>query len=100
MRKADFPEEMMQAVGHEPERRRTAASGDFGDVVAELFVGLARVARGSLRFDDGENGAAGVVEAEVGEAVPGRRVIASTGTSSCTCEWSLRFQPALSRAAG
>ncbi len=71
--------QMVMAVGHEPERGEGLLLGDFGDVVAKLFVGLARVAGASLGFDDGEHVAAGVVEAVVGDAVPGLGVVAIDG---------------------
>jgi len=64
------------AVGHEPEGGKWLLLGDLGDVVPELFVGLARVARASLGFHDGEHVAACVVQAIVGDAVPRLRVIA------------------------
>ena len=64
------------AVSHEPEGSKGLLLGDLGDVVPELFVGLARVARTSLRFYDGENVTACVVQAIVGDAVPRLRVIA------------------------
>ena len=64
------------AVGHEPEGGEGLLLGDLGDVVPELFVGLARVAGASLGFHDGEHVAACVVQAIVGDAVPRLRVIA------------------------
>ena len=64
------------AVGHEPKRSKGLLLGDLGDVVSELFVGLARVAGASLGFHDGEHVAACVVQAIVGDAIPRLRVIA------------------------
>ena len=74
--KADLPEPDVMAVGHEPEGGKGLLLGDLGDVVPELFVGLARVAGASLGFHDGEHVAACVVQAIVGDAVPWLRVIA------------------------
>ena len=65
------------AVGHEPEGSKGLPFGDFSDVVPELFVRLACIAGASLGFDDGEHVAAGVVQAVVGNTVPGLRVIAT-----------------------
>ena len=73
---ADLPEPDVMAVGHEPEGSEGLLLGDLGDVVPELFVGLARVAGASLGFHDGEHVAACVVQAIVGDAVPWLRVIA------------------------
>ena len=64
------------AVGHEPEGGKRLLLGDLGDVVPELFVGLARVAGASLGFHDGEYVAACIVQAIVRDAVPWLRVIA------------------------
>ncbi|MGA2979473.1 MAG: hypothetical protein ABSD76_07775 [Terriglobales bacterium] len=64
------------AVCHETKRRESLSLGDLGDVVTELFVSLARVARASLGFDDGEHVAACVVQAIVSNAVPWLRVVA------------------------
>jgi hypothetical protein len=50
--------------------------GDLGNIVSELFVGIARVAGASLGFHDGEHVAACVVKAIVGDAIPWLRVIA------------------------
>ena len=79
MRQADLPEEMVQPVGHEPERRHFLLSCNLCHVLAELLFALARVARRALGFDDGEHAAVGVVEAKIGEAVPRRRVVALDG---------------------
>jgi len=64
------------AVGHEPEGGKRLLLGDLSDVVPELFVGVARVAGGSLGFHDREHVAACVVQAVVGNAVPRLRIIA------------------------
>jgi len=64
------------AVRHEPEGGKGLILGDLGDVVPELFVGLARVAGTSLGFDDSKHVAARVVQAIVGDTVPWLRVIA------------------------
>jgi hypothetical protein len=64
------------AVGHEPEWGKWLLLGNLGDGVPVLFVGLARVTRTSLGFYDGEDVAACVVQAIVGDAIPRLRVIA------------------------
>ncbi len=50
--------------------------GDLADVVSELFVGIARIAGTSLGFHDSEHIATCVIQAIVGDAVPGLRIIA------------------------
>ena len=52
---------------------------DFGDVVAQLLVGLARVARTALRLDHRQDFPAGRIQTVVGDRVPGRGVIAIDG---------------------
>ena len=74
--RADLPKPDVMAVSHEPEGGKGPLLGDLGDVVPELFIGLARVAGASLDFHDGERVAACVVQAIVGDAVPWLRVIA------------------------
>src|ERR1019366_2601564 len=74
--KADLPEPDVMAVGHEPEGGKGLLLGDLGDVVPELFVGLARVGGASVGFYDGEHVSACIVQAIVGDAVPWLRVIA------------------------
>ena len=74
--KADLPEPDVMAVSHEPKGSKGLLLGDLGDVVPELFVGLARVAGASLGFHDSEHVAACVVQAIVRDAVPRLRVIA------------------------
>src|SRR5450759_1279033 len=64
------------AVGHEPEGGKGLLLVNLGDVVPKLFVSLARVAGASLGFHDGEQVAACVVQAIIGDAVPWLRVIA------------------------
>src|ERR1035437_6910745 len=64
------------AVGQEPKGSKGLPLGDLGDVVPQLFVGLACVAGTSLGFHDGEHVAACVVQAVIGDAVPWLRVIA------------------------
>src|ERR1035437_8152117 len=46
--KADLPEPDVMAVGHEPKGRKGLPLCDLGDVVPQLFVGLACVAGASL----------------------------------------------------
>ncbi len=76
MGEADFPEPGIQAVRHEAERGEVLLVRDFVDVLAELFLAFARVAGGPLGFDHAEHAPGRVVEAEIGDAVPRRRVIA------------------------
>src|SRR5436190_9778897 len=64
------------AVGHETEWGKGLPLSDLGDVVPELFVGVARIAGASLSFYDGEHVAACIVQAIVGDAVPWLRVVA------------------------
>jgi hypothetical protein len=52
---------------------------NLGHVLAELMFAFASVARSPLRFDYGKDGAVDIIEAEVGETVPGRRIIALDG---------------------
>src|ERR1039457_2027893 len=68
--KADLPEPDVMAVGHEPKGSKGLLLGDLGDVVPELFVGLARVAGASLGFHDGEHLAACVLQAILVDAGP------------------------------
>ena len=75
----DFPEPGLVAVGHETERCIRLVLCDFSYVVAELLVGLARVARAALRLDDGNDFAVGRIKAIVGDAVPRLRVVAIDG---------------------
>lgn len=77
--KADLPKPGVMAIGHEPERRKGLLLGDLGDIMAELFVGIARVAGASLGFHNGEHVAAGVIQAIIGDAVPRLGVIAVNG---------------------
>jgi len=79
MRQADLPKEMVQPVGHKPKRRHFLFSRDLGHVLAELLLALARVARRALRFDYGEDGAVGMVEAKIGETVPRGGVVPLDG---------------------
>ncbi len=53
--------------------------GNLGHVLAELLLAFAGVARSPLRFDYGKDGAINIIEAEVGETVPWRRIIALDG---------------------
>ena len=76
MREADFPEEMVQPVGHKTERRHFLLGCNLGDVLAELLFAFACVARRPLGFDHGQHAAVGMVETEIGEAVPGGRIVA------------------------
>ena len=75
-RLAHFPEVDGLAVGHETERRIGLALGDFGDVVAKLLIRFTRVAAATLRLNHGQHVAAGIVEAVIGDAVPGFGVVA------------------------
>src|ERR1700722_10827615 len=76
MSQADLPKPDVMAVGHKPKGSEGLFLGDLGDVVPELFVGLARMARASLSFHNGEHVAACIVQAIVGDAVPWLCVIA------------------------
>src|SRR5260370_31078889 len=76
MSKADLPEPDVVAVSHEPEGSKGLLLGDLGDVVPELFAGLAGVAGASLGFHDGEHVSACVVQAIGGDAVPRLRIVA------------------------
>jgi hypothetical protein len=57
------------SVGHESEWRKGLPLGDFSDVVAQLLVGFARIAAAALGLNHGEDLAARLVEAVVGDAV-------------------------------
>jgi hypothetical protein len=75
MREANLPEMMMQAVGHKAKWRHFLRRGDFADVLAKLFLTLAGIARSSLRFNYSKDGAIGMIEAIIGEAIPGPGVV-------------------------
>ena len=70
MSEADFPEEGVQAVGHEPERREWLLVAEFGDVLAELLFAFSRAAGGALGFDNAEDRAGGMIQGVVGYAIP------------------------------
>ena len=59
--------------------RNVLLGGNLGHVLAELLFAFASIARSPLRFDYSKDGAIDVIEAEVGETVPGRRIIALDG---------------------
>ncbi len=45
-------------------------------VMAELFLALTGITGGSLGLDYGENRPVGIIQTEIGEAIPGCRVVA------------------------
>ena len=55
------------------------ALGDLGDVMAELLVGFTGIAAATLGFRHRQHAASEVVEAVVGDAVPGLGVVAING---------------------
>jgi hypothetical protein len=57
----------------------TQGFADLGDVMAELFIGLARIPGGALGLDNGEHLAGRLIQAIVGLTVPGLRVITIDG---------------------
>ena len=67
---------MDEAVRHKSKWDERLRLCDLVDVLLELCFAFAGVSCGLLRLDDREDGAIGVVQAEVGEAVPGRLVVA------------------------
>jgi len=79
MCEVNVPEEMMQAVRHKAERGNALLGSNLGHVMAELLFALASVACGLLGFDYGKDRAIDIVEAEVGEPVPGRGIITLDG---------------------
>jgi len=51
-------------------------SRNLFDVLAQLLLAFARIARRSLGFDYSQDGAVGVVETKIGEAVPRGWIVA------------------------
>jgi len=72
----DIPEVRVQPVGHEPEGPKWLVPRDLHDVLTELLLSFPRAPGSALGFDDRDDLARGVVEREVREAVPGRRIVA------------------------
>ena len=75
MSKTDLPKPNVMAISHEPEGGIGLSFGNLGDIMPELFVGLARIARAFFCFHDSKNVAARVVETIIGHPVPWLGVI-------------------------
>lgn len=73
---ADFPKPGRLPVRLEAEWRVGLALGNFGDVMAKLFVGLTRVAAAPLGLDHGQDTAARIGQTIIRDAVPRFDVIA------------------------
>ena len=67
---------MFRPLRHEAERGEVLLPRDLGDVLAELFLALPRVAGSSFGFHHAEHARGRVVETEIGDAVPRRWVVA------------------------
>src|SRR5205823_2812437 len=79
---ADFPKEGVQAIGHETKRGNGLLVGEFGHVLPELLLALARAARGAFGFDNTKDGTGRVIKTVVGDPVPRCRIVA--------CDWNFK----------